>query len=211
MPGCTSPVLRHSSSSLRQPQSCLLADRRRSCLNGLSPAGNSWRSFRSLLLFLLPAVRATLQANLGAVLQSRAELAHYSWPAVPIQDALRRDPAIDLAPAMARFDTALALDPGNATANRRLGQIELARGDYGAAKAYFEAAVVTAPAHRAARQLLGELHAISGDVPGARSLWQGLDLSQGQLISRRFWYDLTGDSAKSAAINEVQEQLAHVN
>ena len=162
-----------------------------------------------LVLFLLPAVRAALQANLGAVLQARAELAHYSWPAVPIQDALRRDPAIDLSPAIARFDAALALDPGNATANRRLGQIVLARGDYGAAKAHFETALATAPAHRAARQLLGELRAVSGDLQGARCLWQGLDLSQGQLDSRRFWYDLTGDTAKSAAISAAQDQPAH--
>ena len=164
-----------------------------------------------LLLFVLPAVRAALQANLGAVLQSRTELAHYSWPAVPIQDALRRDPAIDLAPAIARFDAALSLDPGNATANRRLGQIELARGDYGAASARLAAALAIAPTHRAARQLLGELRAISGDVLGARALWQGLDLSKGQLDARLFWYERIGEPAKSAAIRAVEEQLVHAN
>ncbi|MCU0508286.1 MAG: O-antigen ligase family protein [Anaerolineae bacterium] len=166
-----------------------------------------------LALLLLPTVRAALQADVGAVLQARAELSVYTWPVVPIQDALRRDPAIDLAPAIARFRAALALDPANATAHRRLGQIELARGDYRGAEDHFQAALqreqLAAWGGRAARQLLGELYAIAGDASGAKRLWQGLDVGQGQLSARRYWYESIGEPAKAAAILAAEEALRH--
>ena len=102
-----------------------------------------------LVLLLLPTTRAAFQANLGALLQTRAELLPYRWPDWPIQDALRRAPEINLSPAIARYTSALALDPANVTANRRLGQIALSRGDYGTARTYLEAAyAVCAGANR---------------------------------------------------------------
>jgi predicted Zn-dependent protease len=112
-------------------------------------------------------VKSMVQANLGALLQTRAELSAYRWPAYPLQDALRRQapvslPAVDLAPAIARYRAALALDLTNAAANRRLGQIELSQGDYVAAQAHLEAAYRTAPGQQATRQLLGESYAIAG-------------------------------------------------
>ncbi len=84
----------------------------------------------ALLLALLPQTRAAFQANLGALRQTQIELGIYQWPTWPIQDAVRRARATELAPVMARYAAALALDPHNAAANRRLGQIELSLGRY---------------------------------------------------------------------------------
>ena len=133
---------------------------------------------------LLPGGRAALEANLGAVAQTRAELSVYAWPAWPIQDELRRSPEIDLAPAIARYQAALARTPRNAAANRRLGQIELSRGQYDAARAHLEAAYATAPQSRATRQMLAESYAIAGDVERAAELLRTVDTDNGQIDAR---------------------------
>ncbi len=147
-----------------------------------------------LALALLPPVRAAFQANLAALYQTRAELSVYRWPQYPIQDALRRQapdapPPVDLGPAIARYRAALALDPGNAAANRRLGQIELSQGDCAAARRHLEAAYAAAPWQRPARALLAEAYTLTGDPARAAPLWASVDLSQGQRGLRRWWYD----------------------
>ena len=145
----------------------------------------------------LPGGRAVIQANLGALAQARAELSVYRWPAWPIQDALRRSPEVDLAPAIAHYRAALALDPRNVAANRRLGQIELSDGQYDAARQHLEAAFAAAPGQRATRQMLGESYAIAGDVARAASLWQTVNLDQGQLAARQWWYEYIGDAERA--------------
>ena len=159
----------------------------------------------TVLLALLPQTRAAFQANLGAVTQTRAELGAYEWPRWPIQDALRRQAPgspspVDLAPAIARYEAALALDPANVTADRRLGQIELSRGEDAAARRHLAAAYAAAPDQRATRQLLGESYAIAGDAARAIALWSTIDLSQGQLALRRWWYEHVGDPQSAGKI-----------
>jgi len=159
-------------------------------------------------LALLPAVRAMFQANLGAVLQTRAELSVYHWPTYPIQDALRRQapgspPPVDLGPAIARYRAALALDPRNPAANRRLGQIELSLGHYEAARAHLEAAYVAAAGQRATRALLAEAYAVTGDVPRAAALWRTVDLSAGQAALRTWWYTSIGERDAAARIERA--------
>jgi tetratricopeptide (TPR) repeat protein len=156
-----------------------------------------------LLLLLLPPARAAFQANLGALAQTRAELSAYRWPEWPIQDALRRSPAVDLGPAIARYRAALALNPENTTANRRLGQIELSRGEYEPARAHLEAAYAVAPEQRATRQMLGEAYAIGGDQGRAASLWEGLDLSAGQVPARVWWYEHLGEVENARRVQQA--------
>ncbi len=153
-----------------------------------------------LALSLLPSVRSQLQANLGALYQTRAELSIYTWPAWPIQDELRRVPAYNIEPEVARYRAALALDPNNETANRRLGQIMLSRGDYGGAGALLGAAHRSGYTSRAAKQLYGEWLAINGRPQEAAAIWRTLDLSQGQLEGREWWYEHVGEHAKADAI-----------
>ncbi len=159
----------------------------------------------ALTLALLPGTRAAFQANMGAVAQGRAELGVYEWPKWPIQDALRRSAEVDLAPAVARFEAALALNPANVTANRRLGQIALSRGEEAAARQHLEAAAAAAPDQHATRLLLGESYAIAGEIDRAAALWRGLDLSQGQIPLREWWYAHLGQPDHAARIAAAAE------
>lgn len=146
-----------------------------------------------LAMWLLPLSRAMWQANWGVLLQTRAEMSVYRWPDWPIQDELRRSLQINLQPALTHYQTALALDPRNATANRRLGQIELSRGQYELARQHLEMAYAAAPGQRATRQLLGECYAVAGEIEGAVALWRTVDVSQGQLRIRQWWHEHLGE------------------
>ncbi len=158
----------------------------------------------ALLLALLPLLRpnptAVLAANLGAVAQSRAELGAYMLPAAGVQppfmqDAVRRDQSALLAPAVALFESALAQDPNNSTAHRRLALIALAQDDQSAARDHLRAANAVQPADRLPRQLLGELAALINRPAEAVRLWRTVDLGQGQLLTRTYWYKGIGQEA----------------
>ena len=156
-----------------------------------------------LLAVLMPGAPARWEANLGAVLQSRAELGIYRQPEWSFQDQVRRQLPQDLAPAESHFQAALALDPGQPTANRRLGQIAMARGTFAVAERYLSTAHAVQPAERMARQLLGELSALTGDTAGAVAMWQGLDFSQGQLMVRSWWYEYFGEKIQLERFNNA--------
>jgi predicted Zn-dependent protease len=163
-----------------------------------------------LALGLLPSVRAAFQANLGAVAQSRAELAAYHWPEVPIQDALRREGRVDLGPALRRYAAALALDPGNVTANRRLGQIELAQGQYAAAREHLAAAYAADPGQRVTRLLLGESQAVEGAVVPAAALWATVAPAPGHFAGRVWWYGFLGETQAQHGVEEAAARAARV-
>jgi tetratricopeptide (TPR) repeat protein len=152
------------------------------------------------MIGLVPAWRSALSANLGALAQTQAELSAYTWPAWAIQDDVRRSDRIDLGPAIAQYRMALAMDPGNVTANRRLGQIELSRGDYETAQGHLQSAFAVAPDQRATRQLLGESYAITGNTDRAVALWKKIDVSDGQLAIRQWWYEHIGEIDHAARI-----------
>jgi tetratricopeptide (TPR) repeat protein len=156
------------------------------------------------VLLVLPGSRATGLANLGAVAQSRAELAVYRWPDVGIQDELRRLELVDLAPAIGYYQAALALDPNNVTANRRLGQIGLSMGDQAVAREHLERAYAAAPGERATRQLLAEVYAVAGEVERARDLWDSVDTAQGQLDGRIWWYENLGNVEASRRLQALR-------
>lgn len=166
-------------------------------LGGLTP------SIGIVLLFLWPGSLATLQANLGTVAQTRAELGVYNWPEWSIQDEVRYKQVIDLSSAVSHYKAALTLNPDNVTALRRLGQIEISLGDYDAAKQHLEAAYRVAPQQRATRQMLGELYAISGDADQAVTLWQPVDFNQNQLDIRRWWYYHIEANEQASLLNQA--------
>jgi O-antigen ligase len=154
-------------------------------------------------LLLLPGWQAAWQANLGALAQTQAELSVYRWPEWPVQDAVRRSSEIDLTPALHRYRAALAHNPANVTANRRLGQIELSLGQYAEARKHLEVAYAIAPGQRATRQLLGESYAVTGDIEQAAVLWRTVDSSLKQLELRWWWYDYIGEPERAAWVAEA--------
>jgi hypothetical protein len=154
---------------------------------------------------ILPTVRATFEANLGALAQTRAELSVYRWPQWSIQDELRRSGKIDLSSAIAQYKTALALDPANATANRRLGQIEISLGHYADAREHLEKALAASSNQRATRAMLGETYAIAGEIDRAAMLWRGVDVSDGQLDIRAWWYDHIGEKEYAARVRQAAQ------
>jgi O-antigen ligase len=161
-----------------------------------------------LAISFVPPAQAAWQANLGALAQNRIELPDYHYEKWGMQDNLRRSGVVDLTPALALYQEALRLDPNNATANRRLGQIELALGEYDAASNHLRVAHAMTPGFRASRQLFGESLAVDGDIDGAVDLWRSIDAAQGQLQQRLDWYRaFVKDDARAARIAAVLQHM----
>jgi hypothetical protein len=174
----------------------------RATVYGAAAAGGA---FAVLIVGIVcvPRVQAAFWANLGALAQSRLELSIYRWPEWSVQDELRRALGPDLLPARQFYQAALALDPTNAAANRRLGQIEISLGDYVAACGHVQQAYLSAPEQRATRQLMGECYAMAGNLTDAAALWRTIDISEGQITLRRFWYDYLGDHERSDQLGQA--------
>lgn len=180
-------------------------------LRTLMPQQLAWRSLAVLaplvavlLLFAWPGARGAMQANLGAVEQSSRELALYTWRVWGIQDQLRRSPAVDLDEAVARYAAALAYDPQNATAYRRLGQIALSRGDVDLALRYLTEAYRSESDDRATRLLLGDAYALNGQVQEAADLWLTVDTEAGELQGRQWWVSQSASPEQQAAYAAAQ-------
>lgn len=154
-----------------------------------------------VLAALVPALRADALANLGAVEQGRGELSVYDWPEWRLQDEVRRQ--VDLDPALAHYEQALALDAGDFTANRRMGQIALSLGDYGEALRYLQRAHASVPWDSATRQLYGEALIANGRVEEGAALWATVNNGQDQIAARLFWYEYIGDEERLAAMQRA--------
>ncbi|HAJ36031.1 MAG TPA: hypothetical protein DCL15_10085 [Chloroflexi bacterium] len=158
-----------------------------------------------------PGAPARWEANLGAVQQTRIELSLYHRPEWSFQDQVRLMKAQVLAPAEALFVAAIALDPTQPTAHRRLGAILLARGEVARAKEHLAMAYTVAPYDRATRQLLGEVLALEGDEQRAVQLWQGLDVSQGQFMVREWWYQAFGQPEQLERFSHAVQSFQRSN
>lgn len=146
---------------------------------------------------------STVYANLGAVSQSRTELAVYSWPAWPVQDEVRRTQ--DLSASIDYFERALSLNPNNVVANRRLGLLYLSLGEYNLAQERLEMAYVSRPGDNTVRQLYGEALLVTGRVEEGTQLWQTVTNDRDQLTLRAFWYEYIGDTERLAIVRQAQK------
>ena len=160
-----------------------------------------------LLLASFIGLPTLLMVNRVALQQSRMELSRYAWPAWPLQDAVRQALPVDFARITAQYRQVLAQAPDNVTAQRRLGQILLSQNDVAGAERHLEIAHRLAPDQRATRQLLGEVYALQGNVEAAERIWQGLDLSQGQLALRFQWYAETGKFRESLQLARAAKRV----
>ena len=163
-----------------------------------------------LVGLVIPSGRAVWEANLGALQQTQAELSTYHWPDVPLQDVLRRSGSDGIEIAAQHYYNSLALDPANAVANRRLGQIELARNQYDSACRRLAAAFAANPDQQATRQLLGECAALNADDAQAVALWRTVTMEDSQLDLRMWWYqDYLNDQTRTERMRQAISQLRH--
>lgn len=186
----------------RQAKAGLTPDRRPSFLTigaGMMPL---------LVLVMLcswPDARETLYTNLGVLRQTKSELALYQWSTWPIQDELRRRGLVDLSAANVYYQAVLTLDPDNATVHQRLGQVALSQGDYAVALAHLRQAYAAEPTRESLRRLLGEAYAVTGDITQAATLWQSVNMPQGQIDDRLWWY---GSLQAEQKVRWLQQALA---
>ena len=159
----------------------------------------------TVALWVVPGGRANLHANIGAILQTRTELRAYHWPEVGVQDQVRRIVKDSLRPAISQYARALQIDPGNATANRRLGQIAMSQGAYESAGQWLLAAYERQPDSRATRYLLGEFYAVEGVSGQAIVLWRAADSDSDYFNSRLWWYESIGDASVYERIQATVE------
>ena len=174
------------------------------------PAWTIWgvAAIGMIIGLIVPPGRAVLEANLGALQQTRQELAVFHWPEVPLQDVLRQTTGLDLAEPIQHYQTALALDATNVPALRHLAQIELARQQYDQACAHLATAYAVNPNQRATRQLLGECAALANDFEQANALWRSIDLGQSQLDLRTWWYaEYLNDQVRAKQVRQAIAQL----
>jgi hypothetical protein len=158
-------------------------------------------------LLLWPGAWTQWLANEGALAQTKAELSGFRFPLALIQDDIRRDPRVKLDPAIALYREALQQDPHNATALRRLAQVELSRGEFATAQQNLEIAYQTAPGQRATRQMLGETLAIAGRIDEAHALWATIVVAPELLKARLWWYEHLGDQQAADNIRAVLDRL----
>jgi len=156
-----------------------------------------------VLVGSLPATRALAWANRGALGQTRVELSTYRWPQWPVQDAVRRAREVDLFEPVRHYRAALAVDPGCASANRRLGQIALSLGAYDEARRLLATAYRLAPTQPATQLMFGESLALTGDIVWAADIWRTMSLEQDQLAIRQYWYGTTDDARRAQWLSEA--------
>ncbi len=157
-----------------------------------------------VLLIWGSSLRSHWTSNMAAVQQSQAELSRYSWPEWPIQDALRRE--LDLSVVIDGYQKALVLNPGNASANRRLGQIELSLGEYETALPLLQAAYEARPWDNATRQMLGEALLLNGQTAEGQALLAGVNNAQNQLGAREYWYRSIGAEETAVSLESVARE-----
>jgi tetratricopeptide (TPR) repeat protein len=141
--------------------------------------------------------------------QTQIELSSYSMPDWWIQDEVRRSDAVSLEPAIAYYEAALLLDPGNATALRRIGHIALSRGDYEGAQRYLEEAYAQAPQQRIVHLLLGEALAVTGHTEQGAAMWRSAAIHPSWLTQRRWWYTHIGATQQARWIEQAAEMVAY--
>lgn len=196
--------------------------------------GAWWPAVMSLVVLVcvmgitlaLRPTRATIFANLGAVVQSRAELRvfkpeHFDRPTL---DQVRQQ--IDLRAAQALYQRALDLDPANLTVNVRMAQIALARGHYDEALTYALAAWNGGHRDALVRMTLSDAYAATGRLAEAAELVLGIEQAKPRLVAQgwyRYWqaedYQRTlfayrvallltpDDAALKRSIAEVEQQF----
>jgi tetratricopeptide (TPR) repeat protein len=150
-------------------------------------------------LAVVPAVRAGLYANLGAVRLAQAELA--GWPSATVAGR-------PSAEAEAWLRQALALDPGNRAAALRLGALALARGDFLAAASILEPARQAGGERPAFRKALGYAYLWLGRMEAAGSLLASISEAPVELYEYARWWRAQDRADLAARAEQMRAWLS---
>jgi len=151
------------------------------------------------------ALGAAWQANLGAVEMARVELAFFptdKWDDGSRAEALR--------PSAARFESALALAPGNRTARHRLGLAALLFRDFGQAVAYLEAAHQLDPQHPGITKALAYGYVWDDRPRDAFPLLTGIPEAREEMGIYVFWWRGLGRQDLSDKAAMMADQLGQI-
>jgi tetratricopeptide (TPR) repeat protein len=145
--------------------------------------------------WVFSGARSGAYASIGALRQAQMELGVYRngmnerWG---LQDAVRQSLRDPMNEPMRYYAHALALNPANSSANRRLGQIELTFGLYDSAFNHLAAAYQGDVSDHTTRLLAGEAFAVAGDdaqrLEMAAEAWRGVPDAPNRLSGRLAWY-----------------------
>jgi len=140
-----------------------------------------------------------LYANLGAVQQTRTELTRYDPQNFGTYslDQARRDS--NLAPALASFASALAVDPNNRTALQRQSEIALSLGDYPSALADITRLWAAGDRDEITRLLYGDALAADSQVDAAARIVRGLTWAEPRLLGQAWYRYWLGQDYRRAA------------
>lgn len=143
----------------------------------------TWMGLAAVTFALISAVvfwrpiAGTWYANLGAIYQTRADLANLDVPA--------REAATNR--AVMYFERALSLNPSHPVANRRLGMIALNRQEFDTAITYLERARQQEPQNQATWKALGLAYQWTGQPDLAAELLGHLDRNSGITRGPDIW------------------------
>jgi len=160
----------------------------------------AWATAGAVLVLLLvsfhrQALSAGL-ANAGSVLLARDELR--GWPTAHENGAV---PSGARVLAAELFSRALALDPGNVSANYRLGLMAIDERDYVRARNPLQTALAEDPGHRGVRKALAYDLTWLGALDEAQPLLEGISEASQELGVYAWWWGTQGrdDLAERAA------------
>jgi hypothetical protein len=157
-----------------------------------------------LALFMFRSeLSAALYANLGAVRMAKVELQGFpqnSWHTGEADSQLRTSEA--------SFNTSLAFDPENPTANFRLGLIQMQRKDFACAVNYLETAYRLRSAHRGIIKNLGYSYVWVGDYQKADGMLSQIPEAKEELEVYTWWWENQGYAELSKRSVEMVAYLA---
>jgi tetratricopeptide (TPR) repeat protein len=140
-------------------------------------------AFPLLLIAIFPGVRASLDANLGAVQMAKIQLA--GWPN---NEWYNPNFVTAVQPAKARFEQALHLNPANVTALYRLGMVAIEERDFSTAENLLNQAYAHAPGHHGIRKNLGYANLWLGNISEADILLKGMPEIPQEMNYYAWWW-----------------------
>ncbi|MDD5773940.1 MAG: tetratricopeptide repeat protein, partial [bacterium] len=166
----------------------------------LSDIWNRQRVLGAFLFIILGLVSGrklvmpALYTNLGSIYQTRLELGQYKYPDKLVEFTRRKADYSKIEPY---FRKALALDPGNVSANQRLAMLALERNDYAGAVKLLETARARDKSDPVTLQMLGSAYLGSGRLDEAYTFWSRLPDAPKKLdLEAWVRYETRGDNAR---------------